>query len=124
MGVIMGTVSRGWCGPCHHRCGLKIDFDGDKAIKVTGDKEHPLSRGFICARGRTILEHLYHKDRVNFPLKRKGERGKNEWIRISWDQALDEISEKLQHLKDKYGSETLAFPMDLPHIWLASKKIL
>jgi len=94
----MGTVSRGWCGPCHHRCGLKIDFDGDKAIKVTGDKEHPLSRGFICARGRTILEHLYHKDRVNFPLKRKGERGKNEWIRISWDQALDEISEKLQHL--------------------------
>jgi len=76
---------------------------------VAGDKDHPLSRGFTCARGRMILEHLYHKDRINYPLKRKGEQGKNEWQRISWQQALDEIAEKLNDLKEKYGAETLAF---------------
>ncbi len=100
---------KGWCGPCHQRCGLIINIKNGKAIKVEGDKEHPVSQGFTCARGRTILEHLYHKDRVNYPLKRKGDRGQNEWIKISWQQALDEIAEKLATLKEKYGAETLAF---------------
>jgi len=102
-------IRKGWCGPCHHRCGLNLYQSGSIITKVTGDPEHPMSRGFICSRGKTILEHLYHKERVNFPLKRKGDRGSNEWIRITWDQALDEIAEKLLDLKEKYGPETLAF---------------
>ena len=102
-------IKKGWCGPCHHRCGLNVILKDGKASKIVGDKEHPLSRGFTCARGRMILEHLYHKDRINYPLKRKGERGENEWQRISWQQALDEIADKLNNLKEKYGAETLAF---------------
>jgi anaerobic selenocysteine-containing dehydrogenase len=78
-------------------------------VRVEGDREHPGSRGFMCLRGRTILEHLYNKERINYPLKRKGKRGDNEWVKISWEKALDEIAEKLAILKVKYGAETLAF---------------
>ena len=105
----MNKITKGWCGPCHHRCGVEVSLEKEKVINITGDKNHPLSRGFMCARGKTLLEHLYHKDRVNFPLKRAGGRGENRWERISWKQALDEIAEKLSYLKEKYGSETLAF---------------
>jgi anaerobic selenocysteine-containing dehydrogenase len=100
---------RGWCGPCHHRCGLNLKIENGKAVSVNGDKNHPMSRGFMCGRGKTILEHLYHKDRLNYPLKRVGDRGGNEWKRISWDEALDEIADRLGKIKDKFGAESLVF---------------
>jgi anaerobic selenocysteine-containing dehydrogenase len=100
-------IRRGWCGPCHDRCGLRIHLENGIAKKVTGDPEHP-SRGFLCDRGALILEHLYHPDRLNFPLKRVGERGEGKWERISWDQALDEIAENLKEIKKKHGPEALA----------------
>jgi len=53
------------------------------------------------------MEFMYHPDRLCFPLKRVGERGEGKWQTISWEQAFDEIAEKLQVLKDKYGGETL-----------------
>ncbi|MFQ6062656.1 MAG: molybdopterin-dependent oxidoreductase, partial [Methanosarcinales archaeon] len=60
-------------------------------------------------RGSLILEHLYHPDRVNYPLKRIGERGEGKWQRITWDEAMDEIAKKLREIKEKYGPEALAF---------------
>jgi anaerobic selenocysteine-containing dehydrogenase len=68
-----------------------------------------MSKGFQCARGRTNIEHLYHKDRMNFPLKRDGERGTNAWKRVSWNEALDEIADRLNSLREKHGPETLTF---------------
>jgi anaerobic selenocysteine-containing dehydrogenase len=67
---------------------------------VTGDPEHPVTRGRICSRGKLMLDHVYHKDRLNYPLKRKGERGAGQWERIPWDQALDDVSGKLSSLRD------------------------
>ena len=102
-------VRRGWCGPCHRRCGLLVHFDGNKAIKIEGDPEHPVNRGAMCERGRLILEHLYHPDRLNYPLKRSDGKGQGRWQRITWDQALDEIARKLMVIKDEAGPEALAF---------------
>jgi thiosulfate reductase/polysulfide reductase chain A len=103
------VVRRGWCGPCHTRCGLLVHFEGDRAVRVEGDPKHPVNRGAICSRGQLILEHLYHPDRVNFPLKRVGEKGGGKWQRISWDEALDEISSKIRDIKAKFGAESLSF---------------
>ena len=100
---------RGWCGPCHNRCGLLIKTERDRAIAVRGDDNHPISRGFICEKGRLILDHLYHKDRLNYPLKRAGAKGENRWKKISWDEALDEIADRLNAIKEKYGAEAVAF---------------
>jgi anaerobic selenocysteine-containing dehydrogenase len=84
-------------------------MENGKAVKVTGDPEHPITRGRICSRGKLMLDHVYHRDRINYPLKRKSERGMGQWERITWEQALDEVSDKLASLRDKYGAETLAF---------------
>ena len=105
----MKEIRRSYCGLCHPRCGTLLHLEDGKVVKVTGDPDHPITRGAICERGRLMLDHLYHPQRLNFPLKRIGERGQGRWQRVTWDQALDEVAEKLSSLKDRYGAETLAF---------------
>jgi len=56
-----------------------------------------------------MADHVNHPDRINFPLKRKGGKGDGQWQRLTWNQALDEVAEKLGDLRDRYGAETLAF---------------
>ncbi len=102
-------IKKGWCGPCHIRCGMLVHFENGRAVKVQGDPDNPLNRGALCERGRLILEHLYHPDRLNYPKKRAGRRGEGKWTQISWEQAMDEIAAKLGELRDRYGPETLAF---------------
>jgi anaerobic selenocysteine-containing dehydrogenase len=86
-----------------------MEFENGKAVRVKGDSDHPVTRGLICSRGRLMIDHLYHRDRINYPLKRKGERGSGQWQQVSWDQALDEVAEKLDALRREFGPETLAF---------------
>ncbi|MEW6267552.1 MAG: molybdopterin-dependent oxidoreductase [Thermodesulfobacteriota bacterium] len=105
----MPEIRRTYCGLCHPRCGLRLEMENGRAVRVTGDPEHPISRGRICARGRLMLDHLYHPDRLNYPLKRQGERGSGQWQRLTWEQALDEVAGKLADLREKHGPETLAF---------------
>ncbi len=102
-------VRKGWCGPCHVRCGILVQFENGHAVGVQGDPENPLNRGALCKRGHLILEHLYNPDRLNYPLKRAGKRGEGKWQQLTWEQAMDEIAEKLGKLRDRYGAETLAF---------------
>jgi len=102
-------IRKGWCGPCHVRCGLLVEFEGDRATRVKGNPDTPVNRGAMCQRGRLILEHLYHPDRLNYPLKRAGNRGEGKWDQVTWDQALDDIAEKLTKTRNEYGAEALAF---------------
>ena len=105
----MSETRRTYCGLCHPRCGLQLEIENGRAVKVSGDPEHPISRGRTCGRGRLMLDHVYHPDRINYPLKRKGERGAGQWERLTWEQALDEVTAKLHALREEYGAETLAF---------------
>jgi thiosulfate reductase/polysulfide reductase chain A len=101
-------IRKGWCGPCHMRCGMLVHFEDGRAVRVLGDPQNPLNRGALCRRGQLILEHLYNPARLNFPLKRAGRRGEGKWQQITWDQAMDEIAQKLANLRDRFGAETLA----------------
>ncbi len=105
----MTETRRTYCGLCHPRCGLRLEIENGRAVKVSGDPEHPITRGRICGRGKLMLDHVYHTDRINYPLKRKGERGAGQWERLTWDQALDEVAARLHALREEYGPETLAF---------------
>ncbi|MFH1628188.1 MAG: molybdopterin-dependent oxidoreductase [Pseudomonadota bacterium] len=105
----MTETRRTYCGLCHPRCGLLIEIEDGRAVNVKGDKDHPITRGMICSRGRLMIDHLYHPDRINYPLKRTAERGAGQWRQIGWDQALDEVAQKLDALSRDYGPETLAF---------------
>ncbi len=100
---------RSYCGLCHPRCGILLHMKNGKVVQVTGDPNHPVNRGLICERGLLMPEHIHHPERINYPLKRAGKRGEGKWTRISWEQALDEVAEKIAEQRDKHGPETLAF---------------
>ncbi|HTY64630.1 MAG TPA: molybdopterin-dependent oxidoreductase [Acidobacteriota bacterium] len=102
-------IRKGWCGPCHLRCGMLVHFEDGRAVSVQGDPANPLNRGALCRRGQLILEHLHNPARLNYPLKKAAQRGAGKWQQITWDQAMDEIAGKLGKLRDRFGSETLAF---------------
>lgn len=91
-------------------CGMLVKVKDNKIISRRGNPDHPMSRGHVCGkRFPHLVNWLEHPDQLKHPLKRAGERGENKWERITWDQALDEIADKLKNLKADFGPETLAF---------------
>ncbi|MFC2042170.1 molybdopterin-dependent oxidoreductase [Chloroflexota bacterium] len=101
-------IIRTICQGCHPECGVLVHVEDGKVVKIEGDPEHPMNRGFICVRGRVQHQFAYHPDRLKYPLRRSGEKGGGKWERVTWDQALSGIAEKLTEIKEKYGSESIA----------------
>ncbi len=106
------------CRFCGYQCGLIATVEDGRVLTVKPDPSrfpgnNKILRG--CKRWPLIPEVMDHPKRINYPLKRVGERGSGKWQRITWDQALGEIAEKLQSLKKQYGPETLATSIGGPH---------
>ena len=99
------------CRMCHGVCGVKVHLENGRVVKVTGDPDHPMSRGYTCSKGRASPEYLYHPDRLRHPLKRAGAKGENKWVRIGWDEALDTIAARLLAYKNAYGPESVALAL-------------
>jgi len=95
------------CRMCHGGCGVLLHVKNGEIIKIEGNPDSPLSEGTLCPKGRASLEHLYNPNRLKYPLRRKGNRGEGKWERISWDIALDTISDKLKEIKKDYGPESV-----------------
>jgi anaerobic selenocysteine-containing dehydrogenase len=93
---------------CHGVCRVLVHLEGDRIVKITGDPKSPTSKGYLCPKGAASPELLYHPDRLTYPLRRAGKRGENKWRRISWDDALDEMAERLTAIKNESGSEYFA----------------
>ena len=103
------TKVPGMCQLCSTICGTIGHVKDGRLIKIEGNPKDPNSRGYLCARGHAGLNHLYHPERLLYPLKRVGERGEGKWKRISWDEALDEIATKLKAVRDSGHPEKFAF---------------
>lgn len=101
-------VKKSMCYFCHTNCGVLAYVKDGKVLGIEGDPNHPVNQGGLCCRGNIALKHLDHPDRINAPLKRVGAKGANQWERITWTQALDEIAEKLADIRDTYGAEAVA----------------
>jgi len=99
----------GMCQLCSTVCGILGYVKDGRVIKIEGNPNDPNSRGHLCARGHAGLNHLYHPERLLYPLKRVGARGEGKWKRISWDEALDEIATKLKAVRDSGKPEEFAF---------------
>ena len=104
----MEKIIRTVCQGSHSECGILVHLKDGQVTRVEGDPGHPWSRGFICVKGRAQPQYLYHPDRLKYPLRRSGERGNGKWERISWDEALDGIVEKLTEIRERYGPESIA----------------
>jgi anaerobic selenocysteine-containing dehydrogenase len=83
---------------CPDTCAMQITVENDVAVKVEGAKDHPFTAGTLCTKVARYLERTYSKDRVLFPQKRVGKKGKGEFERISWDEALATIAAKFKSI--------------------------
>jgi len=93
------------CVLCYHNCGLQVQTEGNKILKVRADKNHPRTKGYMCRKGTRLAFYQSHKERLTHPLKREG----NNFKRISWDQAITEIAAKLKEILSHYGPRALAY---------------
>ena len=103
------TKVPGMCQLCSSVCGIIGYVKDGRLIKVEGNPNDPNSRGYLCARGQAALNHQYHPERLLYPLRRVGKRGEGKWKRISWDEALAEVAEKLKAVRESGKPEEFAF---------------
>jgi len=109
---------------CPDACGVLITVQDGRATKIQGDPEHPVTRGFLCAKVAKYLDRVYSPDRVLYPMRRVAAKGPTAgaagrgsratpagstqvWQRISWDEALDEISSRFRGVARDFGSESI-----------------
>ncbi len=118
------------CNMCGGQSGIKVKVVNGRAVKIEGmlnpnnianisanydkvikdiatlynDKD---AAGRLCSKGNSGLRSLYDPDRLKTPMVRVGERGSGKWKAISWNEAINQVAENLQKIKDKYGAESL-----------------
>ena len=97
-------IKRTYCKVCMVHCGLVAQVSGNQVLKVYGDRDHPLSAGYTCPKGRAVGKIHHSPDAITQPMMRKN--GKLE--PVSWDEALDDIAAKLRHIIDTHGPRTVA----------------
>jgi anaerobic selenocysteine-containing dehydrogenase len=94
------TVVRGACPhDCPDTCAMLITVEDGRAVKVAGDPDHPFTNGFLCTKVNRYVERTYHRDRLLHPMRRVGPKGRGQFERITWDEALDEIAERLDAVR-------------------------
>ncbi|MBW1696223.1 MAG: molybdopterin-dependent oxidoreductase [Deltaproteobacteria bacterium] len=96
------------CELCPGGCGITVRKIDDRAIKIEGMKGHPVNDGRICILGLSGLQLLYGPTRITTPLKRSGKRGSGSWQKISWQEAISEVVAKLDELRQRKQTHTLA----------------
>ncbi|MBU0992026.1 MAG: molybdopterin-dependent oxidoreductase [Proteobacteria bacterium] len=101
----MGEWKKTSCVLCAQNCGLEVEIENNKIIKVKGDKDNPRSQGYVCVKGINVAYHHDHEGRLLYPLK-KTSKG---FVRISWETAFAEISEKLKSIVAAHGPESYAY---------------
>jgi anaerobic selenocysteine-containing dehydrogenase len=98
----------------HGGCSLIVGVKNNKIVKVKGDPEGFLNKGYVCAKGIASPDRLNHPDRLKNPLKRMGDRGAGKWQKISWNAAIAEICENFNRIKDTCGAKGVAFCQGMP----------
>ena len=102
------TTVKGCCPlDCQDSCSWTVTVEDGQARRVEGAKDHPITRGVLCAKVRDYEQRLTAPDRVLHPLRRAGAKGEARFERISWDEALDEIAARFKRIIAEHGAEAL-----------------
>jgi anaerobic selenocysteine-containing dehydrogenase len=97
------------CGGCQNDCPNNVVVDGNRVVAVIGAKGNEITDGILCARGLAGPQVAHDPRRLLYPMKRKGKRGDGVFKRISWDEALSELAEKMNTAKQESGPHAVAF---------------
>jgi anaerobic selenocysteine-containing dehydrogenase len=92
---------------CPDTCGLLVEVKEGRAIKVSGDPDHPFTRGTLCVKMNHYQKTVHSPLRLTHPLLRTGARGSGEYRPISWEEAINRIAERWQKIINQYGSEAI-----------------
>ena len=92
---------------CPDACSLLVHIEDGRATRLRGDPEHPVTRGFLCGKVAQYLEREYSPQRLLYPQKRTGAKGEGRFARISWDEALATIAQRLAAIAREHGPESI-----------------
>jgi len=104
---------------CPDACGVLVTVEGGRATKIQGDPDHPFTQGFLCAKVSKYLDRVYSPDRVLYPMRRITPKGisppgrslatsmAENFERVSWDEALDEITRRFKQVINTFGPEAI-----------------
>ncbi len=94
---------------CQCNCHLKCTVRDGRLVHIEPNDWPNKRNETVCLKGISEIQHTYSKERIQTPLKRVGERGKGEFVAISWDEALDTVADKIKETQEKYGSDAICF---------------
>ena len=93
-----------FCRVCEPACGLVATVDDGAIVSVRADDEHPVSKGFACAKGMAALDIHHDPDRLNHPMRRDSDR----WVQVSWDEATSGVAAALRSVIDAHGPQSVS----------------
>ncbi|MFQ5684450.1 MAG: molybdopterin-dependent oxidoreductase [Candidatus Binatia bacterium] len=99
----------GYCALCTAHCATIATVENGRVTRLDSDPNHP-NGGVMCIKGKVAPELVYHTDRLDYPLRRTRPKDSGDpgWQRISWDEALDAIAERLLSTRERYGARSVA----------------
>ena len=102
--------SAGWkktaCALCAVNCGLEVQTEGNRIVRIRGDKAHPISQGYVCEKSQRLDFYQNGADRINSPLRRRPD---GTYERIDWPTAIREVAEKLAAIRSQHGGESIFY---------------
>jgi anaerobic selenocysteine-containing dehydrogenase len=107
--VESGSASRSdrtACILCSRNCGLTVEIENGRFTRIRGDDAHPGSKGYICQKAARLAYYQSHDDRLRLPLKRQAD---GSFVRVGWDEALNDIARRLLAIRDAHGGDAFAF---------------
>lgn len=96
------------CGGCHNSCPIRVEVENGQVKRVSGNPGDPRTGGALCSKGQAGPQIAHDPRRLQYPVRRAGERGEGKWQRISWDEALAELAAKIHEARDAYGPRSVA----------------
>lgn len=92
---------------CPDNCSLSVTVEDGRLRSIGGSSATPTTGGFICAKVRRFAAHVYDERRVRYPLVRKGPKGRGDFARIGWDDALERIAQEIERARAQWGGESI-----------------
>ncbi|KUO48735.1 MAG: formate dehydrogenase [Desulfitibacter sp. BRH_c19] len=104
----MSTVRHSVCPyDCPDTCGLLVEIENGRAVKIQGDPAHPFTRGTLCAKMAHYEQIVQAPGRLTRPLMRTGQKGSGQFVSISWDEAIEYIIQRWLEIIKKHGAEAI-----------------
>lgn len=105
------------CPLCEAMCGLEITLDGDRVVRVRGDRDDPFSKGFLCPKGASLGQLQEDPDRLHRPLVRRGDDPATAtWEEVTWDEAFAEVERRLTPVLEAGGRDAVAIYLGNPSV--------